>query len=225
MKKNNKKRIIFLGVFCVLLIIASLLYTAVFNDARFIAPIDMSEYVFRLKDLPVIISGILFALYILYIFALLVKAAIINRHKETEAQYTRMLNPRFGYCGLFGLFGFLGFWTYSVDKTVFPFVFFMFFGFFGFFYKGKMSNTFIDERYKENKIKAQITADEIAFSIIFIATLFLGQGSLMGNMEYTLIAFVISVALSIALKMFLGMYLLYHYDNDCIDGQCNESGE
>jgi len=47
----------------------------------------------------------------------------------------------------------------------------------------------------------------------------------MGNMEYTLIAFVISVALSIALKMFLGMYLLYHYDNDCIDGQCDESGE
>ncbi len=225
MKKNNKKRIIFLGVFCLLLIIASFLYTAVFNDARFIAPMDMSEYVFRLKDLPVIISGILFTLYILYIFALLVKAVIINRHKETEAQYTRILNPRFGYCGLFGLFGFLGFWTYSVDKTVFPFVFFMFFGFFGFFYKGKMSNTFIDERYKENKIKAQITADEIAFSIIFIATLFLGQGSLMGNMEYTLIAFVISVALSIALKMFLGMYLLYHYDNDCIDGQCNESGE
>ncbi len=225
MKKNSNKRIIFLGVFCVLFVIVSFLYTAVFNDSRFIAPMDMSEYVFRLKDLPVIISVVLFTLYMLYIFLLLMKKSIINKSNGAEAQFTRIVNPRFGYCGFSGLLGFLGFWTYSIDKTVSPFAFFIFFGFFGFFYKGKMSNTFMDERYKENKIKAQVKSDEIAFSIIFIAILFLGHGNLMGNTEYTLIAFVIAVTLSVALKMFLGMYLLYHYDNDCIDGQFDESGE
>lgn len=222
--KNNKKMVIILGVACVLIFIISLCYTAVFNDGRFIAPMDMSGYVFRVKDLPVIISGVLMALYVLYIFALVAKTAITNRNIEADTGFTRTVSPRFGYLGLFGLMGFLGFWTYNTDKTVFPFAFFMFFGFFGFFYKGKMSNTLIDERYKENRIKAQVVADKAAFTIIFIAVLFLGQGRLAGNLEYTLIAFIIVVALSIALKMFLEMYLLYHYDNDG-NGQFDESGE
>lgn len=93
-------------------------------------------------------------------------------------------------------------------------MFFMFFGFFGFFYEGKMSNTFMDERYKENKIKAHMTANKIALAIIFVSILFLGQGKLIGNLEYTLIALIIVVALSIALEMFLSEYLLYRYDHD-----------
>ena len=68
----------------------------------------------------------------------------------------------------FGFAGFLGFWTYRVDQAIFPFVFFVFFGFFGFFYEGKMSNTLIDERYKENKMRAQSTANKTALSIIFL---------------------------------------------------------
>lgn len=85
-----------------------------------------------------------------------------------------------------------------------------------------MSNTFIDERYKENRMKAQSTATKTSRNIIFLALLILGQGKLIGNLEYTLIAFVIIVAISIALEMFLSEYLLYHYDND---GQFKESGE
>ena len=82
--KNNKKLIIFFGVFCVLLTIASFLYTAVFNDERFIAPMDMSDYVFRVKDLPVIISCVLLALYVLYIFLLIIKSAITNKNREED---------------------------------------------------------------------------------------------------------------------------------------------
>lgn len=85
-----------------------------------------------------------------------------------------------------------------------------------------MSNTFQDERYMENKIKAQLTANKTALIIIFIATLILGQGKLMGNLEYTLIALVIVMALSLALELFLQEYLLYRYDND---EQFNESEE
>lgn len=50
----------------------------------------------------------------------------------------------------------------------FPLRVFVFFGFFGFFYEGKMSNTLIDERYKENKMRAQSTANKTALSIIFL---------------------------------------------------------
>ena len=77
-----------------------------------------------------------------------------------------------------------------------------------------MSNTFMDERYKENKMKAHLTANKTAINIIFLAALILGQGKLLGNLEYTLIALIIAVALSIALAIFLSEYLLYRYDHD-----------
>lgn len=57
--------------------------------------------------------------------------------------------------------------------------------------------------------------------IVFLGIIFVGgvlrvagQGKLMDNLEYTLIALVIVIALSIALEIFLSEYLLYHYDND-----------
>lgn len=214
MKKMNTKLTVFFGVVCVLLAAVSSGYAVIFNESRLVAPMDFSEYTFRMKDLPMIISITLLGLYILYLFILLVRGIIINRRKGAAAQSARTINPKLGFFGFFGLLGFLGFWTYSVDKTIFPFVFFMFFGFFGFFYEGKMSNTFMDERYKENKIKAHMTANRIALGIIFASVLFLGQGKLIGNLEYTLIALMIIVSLSIALEMFLSEYLLYRYDHD-----------
>lgn len=56
----------------------------------------------------------------------------------------------------------------------------------------------------------------VPFSLVhyFFAILILGQGRLMGCLEYTLIALVIVIALSIALELFLSEYLLYHYDHD-----------
>ena len=148
------------------------------------------------------------------IVVLFLESIKTNRRRELTLQSTRTINPKLGFLGLLGFAGFLGFWTYSVDKTIFPFVFFLFFGFFGFFYEGKMSNTLLDERFKENKMKAQSVANKTSLTIIFLAILILGQGKLMDNLEYTLIALVIVIALSIALEIFLGEYLLYHYDND-----------
>lgn len=216
--KKRTKRTIYLGVICALLAAISFGYTIAFDNSRFIAPMDLSEYVFRVQDLPVIISGILLILYVVYLAVLFLKKVTTDRRGE----FTRTVNPKLGFLGLFGFFGFLGFWTYSVDKTIFPFVFFVFFGFFGFFYEGKMSDVFMDERYKENKRKAQVVASKTSLSIIFLAILLLGQGTFMGNLEYTLIALVIVVSLSIALELFLGEYLLYHYDND---EPFDESGE
>ena len=203
MKKRTKLTIC-LGVICALLVAISSWYTIAFNNSRFIVPMDLSEYVFRVQDLPMIISGVLLTLYIVNIVVLFLESIKTNRRRELTLQSTRTINPKLGFLGLLGFAGFLGFWTYSVDKTIFPFVFFLFFGFFGFFY----------ERYKENKMKAQSVANKTSLSIIFLAILILGQGKLMDNLEYTLIALVIVIALSIALEIFLSEYLLYHYDND-----------
>ena len=126
MKKRTKLTIC-LGVICALLVAISSWYTIAFNNSRFIVPMDLSEYVFR-----------------------------------------------------------------------------------------------VQERYKENKMKAQSVANKTSLSIIFLAILILGQGKLMDNLEYTLIALVIVIALSIALEIFLGEYLLYHYDNDEQFGESEE---
>ena len=73
-----------------------------------------------------------------------------------------------------------------------------------------------------NKMKAGMTANRIALTIIFLAVLILGQGKFMGNLEYTLITLIIVIALSIALEIFLSEYLLYRYDHD---DQFDESEE
>ena len=212
--KKRTKLTIGLGVICALLFAISSWYAVKFNHSRFIVPMDFSEYVFQVQDLPMIIAGTIFTLYIVYLVVLFFKIGRADRHRKVSEQLTRTISPKLGFLGFFGFAGFLGFWTYHVDKTIFPFVFFMFFGFFGFFYEGKMSNTFMDERYRENRARAQAKANKIAFGIIFLATIIMGQGKLMGNLEYTFIAFVIVVALTIALEMFLSEYLLFRYDNE-----------
>lgn len=135
--KNNTKRTIIFGVICVLFVAVASWYTITFNDARFIIPIDLSEYTFRTQDIPMIISGILLALYILYLFVLLARSIVASRQKESAAKVTRTVNPKLGFLGFLGFVGFLGLWTYNMDKTIFPFVFFMFFGFLDFSMKGK----------------------------------------------------------------------------------------
>ena len=71
-------------------------------------------------------------------------------------------------------------------------------------------------------MKAHLSASRTALIIIFLATLFLGRGRLMGNLEYTLIAYVIIIFLALALKIFLSEFLLYRYDHD---EQLEESGD
>lgn len=222
MKKTSIKHVIIAGIICILLQAVSVWHSITFNDSRLVKPIDVSKYTFQIQDLPMIVSTILLMLYVVYLFSLLIRAVLFNKSREEETHTTRRINPKFGFCGFFGLFGFMGFWTYSVDKTIFPFVFFLFFGFFGFFYEGKLSGTFMDERFQENRMKAHMKANQTALTIIFLATLIIGQGKLMGNLEYTLIAFVIVVALSLALEVFLSEYLLYRYDHD---DQLEESEE
>lgn len=214
MNKNQKRLTLILGVVCILFAAASTWYSITFNDSRLVAPMEFSQYAFRMQDLPMIISIGALTVYILYLVGSVFYFGVKNRRREAVSQFTRSVSPNLGFIGFCGFFGFLGFLTYHTDKTIFPFIFFMFFGYFGFFFEEKMSNTFMDERFKENQMKAHMTANKIALSIIFLAVLILGQGRLIGNLEYTLIALIIVVSLAIALEVFLSEYLLYRYDHD-----------
>lgn len=104
-------------------------------------------------------------------------------------------------------------WTYTVQSTVFPFIFFSFFGFFGFFFEGKMANTLMDERYMENRTKAQLQAYRIGFSITAITLIASTWDWLFQTNDAKLLFITITLSFAFALVAFLAEYLLYRYDS------------
>lgn len=214
MKKNKSGIWVGCGVASVVLLLVSVWYSVTFNDARLVVPTDLGSYVFQAQDLPMLLSVLLVCVYVFALMTMLLAAIVRNRRQTNQANTTRKLNPKLGYLGLLGFLGFAGFWTYSIDGSMFPFVFFIFFGFFGFYYEGKMSGTFMDERFRENAVRAQLKAYKITFSIFMVALVVLCRGKLFGSLEYTLIAGTIVWSLTLALGIFLTEYLLYRYDHD-----------
>lgn len=134
--------------------------------------------------------------------------------RKEPTQRTRKLNPKWGLFGFFGFLGFTGFFTYHIDQTMFPFIFFSFFGFFGFYFEGKMSNTFMDERFRENALRAQLYALKTGFSLVFLVVLSVGWGLFAKSPENCAVYLLISLSLICALTMFLSEYLLYKYDHE-----------
>lgn len=139
--------------------------------------------------------------------------------KKTDKGKTRKLNPKLGFLGVLGFAGFLGIWSYQAGNEVFPFIFFGFFGFFGFFFEGKMSNTLMDERYVENRMKAQLQAYRIGFFITAITLIATSWGWLFRTNDSKLLFITIALSLSYALVIFLSEYLLYCYDSKDNDGE------
>ena len=85
-----------------------------------------------------------------------------------------------------------------------------------------MSGTFMDERFRENMVRARLKAYRISFSIMLVALIILCQGKLFGSLEYTLIATIITLSVALALGIFLSEYLLYRYDHDDLAGESEE---
>ena len=214
MKTNKMKIWIGCGIVCVLSVLLSLWYAVAYNDSRLVVPMDFKDYIFDIKDLPMIVSVSLTCIYLVALFVMLFIHAGKKQRQAKETGITRKINPKLGSLGVLGFLGFAGFWTYSVDGIIFPFAFFLFFGFFGFYYEGKMSGTFMDERFRENIARAKLKAYKITFGVMLIALIILCQGKLFGNLEYTLIAAIITLSLALALGIFLSEYLLYRYDHD-----------
>lgn len=135
MPKKQMKRIIFMGFGCGVLLIAGIIYSLLYNDGRWVKEMDLSNYVFSAKDVPMLAVGALITAYVIYIMVVLVKIAFSKKHKDKR--YSRTISPYLGLCGIFGFLGFGGFWTYYEFGEIYPFVFLIFFGFFGFFFEGK----------------------------------------------------------------------------------------
>ncbi len=222
MKTNKMKIWIGCGIFCVLSLFLSTWYALTFNDSRLVVPMDFKDYVFRAKDLPMILSISLICIYVISLFVMLFVYAGEKQRQVEETGVTRKVNPKWGWLGVLGFLGFAGFFTYSADGSVFPFAFFLFFGFFGFYYEGRMSGTFMDERFRENMVRARLKAYRISFSIMLVALIILCQGKLFGSLEYTLIATIITLSVALALGIFLSEYLLYRYDHDDLADESEE---
>lgn len=214
MKTSKKKIWIGCGILCVLSVLLSTWYAIAYNDCRLVVPMDFADYAFDIKDLPMIVSISLVCVYLAALFVTLFIHAGKKQRHAVETGVTRKINPKLGCLGILGFLGFGGFWTYPVNGTVFPFAFFLFFGFFGFYYEGKMSGTFMDERFRENSARAKLKAYRITFGVMLAALIILCQGKLFGNLEYTLIAAIMILSFALGLGIFLSEYLLYRYDHD-----------
>ncbi|MBD5169503.1 MAG: DUF3796 domain-containing protein [Oscillibacter sp.] len=160
-----------------------------------------------------LLALVLDVLFVLYLVLLLIRRGMAQKRQVQETGRTRRLSPKFGFLGFLGFLGFVGFWGYGALGDLSGFAFFAFFGFFGFFFEGKMSNTLMDERFKENAVKAELKAYRAGFVIIFLLLILMGQA---GRFQAGLVApvLVIGIALAVALTMFLSEYLLYCYDHD-----------
>lgn len=212
--KNRRFIWLVTGAACVLLMVLASGYSLLYNEGRLVRPTDLSTFHFRLADLPMILA---LAAVIGYVVALCVLAfltALRRNEGVKETNTTRTLNPKLGLLGFAGFLGFLGFWSYKLNGSIFPFCFFVFFGFFGFFFEGKMSNTLMDERFRENQTRANLAAYRVGYAVIFALVLLLGHGRFLGSTEYSLIIVTCTLALTVALVQFLSMYLLYRYDRD-----------
>ncbi len=199
------------GVLCAALTGAAVWYDLTYNGGKLVYP--MHSYAFAPADIPMLLAVALDVLYALYLAFLLVRWIRAQKEHVVKTGRTRRLSPKLGFLGFCGFLGFAGFWTYGALGDLSGFIFFAFFGFFGFFFEGKMSNTLMDERYKENAARAERKALRIGFGIIFFLLIFVGQA---GRLTAELVApiLIASIALTVALTIFLSEYLLYRYDHD-----------
>lgn len=209
MNKNQIKHIVFMGMTCALLLIAAIIYSLLYNEGRFVYEMDMSSYVFSVKDIPMLAVGVLIVIYVLYIVVICVKKALSR--KNMDKTYSRTVSPYWGLCGFLG---FAGFWTYYEFGQIYPFVFFIFFGFSGLFFEGKLSHTLEDELFQENKRKAEIRAYKTGFKLLFVVLWLMGIGMFSRNVEWCAIFMLISVSLIYALVLFLSNYWLYCYEKE-----------
>lgn len=206
---KKKKFLLLGGLTCLLLCLLSSWYSVRFNEARLVGPMDFSTYVFRPQDLPMLLS---IGITCIYIFVLFISLFLTKRRLQVNK--TRPVSPKLGYLGFLGFMGFLGFWSYYTKRSISPFVFFLFFGFFGFYYEGKMSGTYMDERFQQNAIRAQLISCKTVVSILFVSLLVLSIWNPFSSLDYTLIALVIVLSLTLAFGLFLNEYLLYRFDHD-----------
>ncbi len=223
MKKFQYKILPIILISSFILLVIGFVYSAIFNDMRFIKPLDLDTYEFIIKDLVTLIPAGLFVLVgvfsSIFYSAIVFKYFIVNSENNiNNSKYTKKVNSKLGLLGLLGLLGFTGFIPFhkilglpiALD-TSYLFALFSLFGLFSLYYQGKYSNILIDERFLYNKMKADsLTYKSSLFFIIIISALVL-SGMSIAIIKILLISI---IALSLAMTFILKSYLLYHFDSE-----------
>ena len=136
MSRKQLKRTLLMGAGCAVFLLAGIVYSLLYNDGRWVMEMNLEEYVFSAKDIPMLAAGMLVALYAVYIAVVICRKALkgLSTQKGLHQNYTRRVLPFLGAFGIFGLLGFSGFWTYHAHGIVSPFLLFALFGLFGLFF-------------------------------------------------------------------------------------------
>lgn len=216
MSKKQIKTIVITGLVWVLCLIAGIVYSLLYNERRWITEMKLNDYVFSVKDIPMLAVGVLIALWVLYVVVVTFKTvfkALFPQDNPTPS-YTRKIPSFLGMFGMCGFLGFLGFWTYSEYGVITPFLFFALFGLFGLFYEGKLSHTLEDELFQQNKTRADLKSYKTGFILLVIVVLLSRWRAFALNAEWCAIFLLISVSLIVALVLFQKNYLLYRYEKE-----------
>ena len=102
MKTSKKKIWIGCGILCVLSVLLSSWYAVAYNDSRLVVPMDFKDYVFDIKDLPMIVSIFLVCVYLAALFVMLFIHGGKKRRQAKETGVTRKINPKLGCLGVLG---------------------------------------------------------------------------------------------------------------------------
>ena len=100
MKMNKKKIWIGCGILCVLSVLLSSWYAVIYNDSRLIVPMGFKDYVFDIRDLPMIVSVSLTCVYLVVLFVMLFIHVGKKQRQAEETGVTRKINPKLGCLGV-----------------------------------------------------------------------------------------------------------------------------
>ncbi|MFV0518764.1 MAG: DUF3796 domain-containing protein [Lachnospirales bacterium] len=134
--------------------------------------------------------------------------------KRIKLTHTMTLNPKLGIMGFLGFIGFISFIPEINGQEKNTFLFFIFFGFFSFYYIGKMSNTFIDERFEKNKYRADAISLRVGFLSIIMVFILIMTVLKIKDSETILNILMATISFSFGIVIFLQSYLLYRFENE-----------
>lgn len=80
-------------------------YAVAYNDSRLVVPMDFKDYVFDIKDLPMIVSVSLTCAYLVALFVMLFIHTGKKQRQAVESGVTRKINPKLGCLGVLGFLG------------------------------------------------------------------------------------------------------------------------
>lgn len=129
---------------------------------------------------------------------------------KKDNQYTRKISPLLCILGVLGIIGPIAYYFTGETYTL---GFMLFFGFFSFYFEGKMSNQLIDERFRENSMKASSIAFRTGLTMIFLSIMFSIQYLEGYSMKMAYHFLVGAVSLTFGITLTMHQYLIYKFDS------------